>query len=249
MPEIMVFPGPEQLIRAAVEEFVRLAGESIAGQGRFSVALSGGSTPRPLYALLGEKTCSDRIDWSRVHLFWGDERCVPPEDPRSNYRMVRRTLLKPVPLPPDQVHRIHGEDEPSIAASNYEREIRSFFATAEGPPRSTFDLILLGMGEDGHTASLFPGSEAIAERIRWVRAEYVKSVAMWRITLTPLVINFATSVFFLITGAAKAKPVREVVKGPFHPEKLPAQAIKPLKGRLTFFLDKEAAVDLKNPPS
>lgn len=241
MAALKVFPGREQLIQAAADKFVRVAAKAIATQGRFSVALSGGSTPRPLYALLGSEIFAGRVDWSRAHLFWGDERCVPPEDPRSNYHLVRETLLKIVPLPPEHIHRIRGEDDPLRAAAEYERELRNFFETGNGRPRTSFDLVLLGMGEDGHTASLFPGCRAVTEQTRWVNAEYVKSASMWRITQTPVVINAARNVLFLVCGAGKAKAVRDVLQGPFQPEKLPAQAIKPLKGRLTWLLDKAAA--------
>lgn len=248
MAALKVFPDSEHLIQAAAETFVRVAAKAIAAQGRFSVALSGGSTPRPLYALLGSEIFAGRIDWSRAHLFWGDERCVPPEDPRGNYHMVREILLKDIPLPPEHIHRIRGEDDPRSAAADYEREIRSFFDTPDGKPRTAFDLVLLGMGEDGHTASLFPGSPAIVEQTRWVSAEYAESVSMWRITLTPMLINSARNVLFLVSGAGKAKAVRDVLQGPFQPEKLPAQAIKPLKGRLTWLLDKAAAGGGEIPP-
>jgi 6-phosphogluconolactonase len=241
MVEIEVFPGKEQLIQAAAEEFVRVAETAVGKRGGFSVALSGGSTPRPLYAMLGGNAFASRVDWAHVHLFWGDERCVPPEDTRSNYRMVRETLLQSVPLPPDQVHRIRGEDDPSSAASEYEHELRTFFGIRDGGVRISFDLVLLGIGEDGHTASLFPGSSVITEPTRWVCAEHASGAAMWRITQTPIVINAAKNVIFLVSGPEKAGAVRDVLQGPFQPERLPAQAIKPLKGRLTWLLDKPAA--------
>ena len=244
---VKVFPGSGELIRAAAEQFVRLARRAISMRGTFSVALSGGSTPRPLYALLGTEPFSRRIDWPRIHVFWGDERCVPPEDPRSNYLLACETLLERVPIPPDHVHRIHGEADPGVAAADYERVLRSFFSTEVGRPRASFDLVLLGMGPDGHTASLFPGSPAVAERGRWVAAEYVESVSMWRITLTPVVVNTARNIVFLVSGPGKAAALQEVMHGPYQPERLPAQAINPPEGRLTWLLDSAAAAGMNTP--
>jgi 6-phosphogluconolactonase len=246
LSRLEVFRGYEALIEAAAEKFIRVGAGAIEEKGRFAVALSGGSTPRPLYAMLAGKFAGS-IDWSCVHLFWGDERCVPPDDPRSNYRMVRESLLDGVSIPLANVHRIHGEEDPKTAAAEYEKELRSFFAgiRGDGPPRVGFDLVLLGMGDNGHTASLFPGLPAVTEKERWVMAQFVEVVSMWRITLTPVVINAAEHVFFLVSGADKAERLRDVLDGPVRPEKLPAQAIKPGRGQLLWLVDDGAAGCLK----
>jgi len=249
-PPIDVFPDREKLIQAAAEHVVRLASESITEKGRFTVALSGGSTPRPLYTLLATDRYSQRIDWQEVHVFWGDERCVPSDSSQSNYQMVRETLLDAVPIPASNVHRIHGEEDPEDAAAAYEKELRAFFGvnSTDGSPRSGFDLILLGMGDNGHTASLFPGSPAVNERQRWVIAQYVGVVSMWRITLTPVVINAAKNIIFIVSGAEKAEPLHSVLEGFFQPEVLPAQIIRPARGRLLWLVDKAAAGRLKRFP-
>lgn len=245
---IDVLPTPEALMQAAAEHFVSVAAEAINTSGRFTVALAGGSTPKSFYARLATDPYVTRVDWPRVHVFWGDERCVPPDDPTSNYRMTRVALLDHVPLPAANVHRIHGEREPVPAALAYERELRETFATPVGPPRVTpgarFDLVLLGMGDNGHTASLFPGLASVRETQRWVMAEYVAEVSMWRVTLTPVVINAAAEVVFLVSGAAKAEMLHRVLDEPHQPESLPAQAVAPRDGRLLWLVDAAAAADL-----
>ncbi len=246
-PKIEVFPDPKRLIQAAAEHVIEIISQGIIDNGRISIGLSGGSTPRPLYSLLASETYSERIDWLKVHIFWGDERCVPPKSPESNYRLARETLLDAVPVPPGNVHRIRGEEDPEKAAVEYEKEMRAFFGVDTGEPsRWGFDLILLGMGENGHTASLFPWAPALREKQRWVMAQYVEEVTMWRITLTPVVINAAKNILFIVSGADKAERVQTVLEGPFQPEVLPAQIIRPLHGRLIWLLDKAAAGKLKS---
>ena len=247
LPRLGISSDQETLIQAAAEKVARLGTEAIEENGMFTVALSGGSTPRPLYTLLATGKFARSIDWARVHLFWGDERCVPPDDPRSNYRMVRESLLDGVSIPPANVHRIHGEEDPNVAAAGYEKELRTFFGSTgvNGLPRVGFDLVLLGMGEDGHTASLFPGLPAVTEQVRWVMAQFVEAVSMWRITLTPAVINTAKHVIFLVSGAEKAHRLRDVLEGPVQPEVLPAQMIRPVHGQLLWLLDDAAAGCLK----
>ena len=247
MPAIEVFPDREKLIQAAAEQAIQLTYQGITENGRVAIALSGGSTPRPLYALLASERYSQRIDWPRVHIFWGDERCVPPDSPESNYQMARETLLDAAPIPVSNVHRIHGEEDPEKAAAAYEKELRAFFGVnaTDGSPRLGFDVILLGMGDNGHTASLFPGLPAVTEKQRWVMAQYVEVVSMWRITLTPVVINAAKNVIFIVSGAEKAKPLHSVLEGPFQPEVLPAQIIRPAAGRLLWLVDRAAAGRLK----
>jgi 6-phosphogluconolactonase len=239
----------EQLVTIAAERVVNLAAEAIAENGRFTIALSGGSTPKPVYERLATEEFAKRVDWARVQIFWGDERCVPPDDPQSNYHMTRETLLDHVPIPVLNVHRIRGEQDPREAAEAYARELQAIFgAVAEkgGPPAEGFDLILLGMGDNGHTASLFPGLAAVLEQCKWVMAQYVEVVAAWRITLTPVFINAARNVTFLVSGTGKAERLHEVIEGPYQPEVLPAQVIKPKNGRLTWLVDRPAAAQLKN---
>ncbi|MDP3857312.1 MAG: 6-phosphogluconolactonase [Stagnimonas sp.] len=237
--QIMVLHDRSALVQAAAERFVAASIEAIRARGQFHVALSGGSTPKSLYGLLATKGYAARIDWSRVHLFWGDERCVPPTDPLSNYRMARETLIDYVPLPAGNVHRIRGEDEPAAAAAAYEIELRQVLGTGAG-----FDLVLLGMGEDGHTASLFPQLTAVRERERWSMAEYVAAVSAWRITCTPVLLNASAAVLFLVSGGKKAAPLRQVLEGPYPPDALPARVVAPHDGSVCWLLDADAAADL-----
>jgi 6-phosphogluconolactonase len=230
------------LTAAAARRFTDLARRAADRQGRFSAVLCGGDTPRELYQALAEAPDHDGIDWRRMHLFWGDERCVPPDHPRSNYGMVNDILLKRVPVPARQVHRIPGEIEPRKAARIYEAGLREYFQA--GPPR--FDLVLLGMGGDGHTASLFPGSAAVeleirAAQQRWVTANYIAKAGSWRVTLTTIAINAAAQVVFLVAGRQKAATLRAVLTGPPQPWRLPAQLIRPAGGGLIWMLDTAAA--------
>ena len=236
----LVYPDADHLARAAAEHFATLAAEAIAARGQFTVALSGGSTPRAAYALLA----AEEVDWPRVHVFWGDERCVPPDHLDSNYRLAREALLDHVPLPAGNVHRIRGEINPEQAAADYERTLRSFFARRPEEPTARFDLILLGMGEDGHTASLFPGTAALHEQTRWVLAHYVDKLRAWRVTLTPVVINAAAQVTFIVAGAGKADQLRQVLAGPYQPDALPAQIVRPTDGRLLWLTDEAVVAHL-----
>ena len=245
MSEIEVHPDPASLARAAAEHLVARAAEAVAARDRFTVALSGGSTPRSTYALLASREFATRVDWPRTHVFWGDERCVPPDHPDSNYHVAREALLDHVPIPQRNVHRIRGEMEPGQAADEYERKLRGFFDVRAGELSPHFDLILLGMGGDGHTASLFPGTAAIHEEDRWVAAHYVPKLSAWRMTLTPAVINAAVHVTFLVAGASKAQRLREVLTGPFQPDILPSQVIQPTSGRLLWLVDAAAAARLQ----
>lgn len=236
---IDVLPTPEALAAAAAEVFIRTGNSAIAAAGKFNVALAGGTTPKRLYSLLGTAPFAHRIDWPRVHVFWGDERCVPPTDETSNYRMAREALLDHVPIPADNIHRIHGEVDPETAAAAYEHTLRNTLT-------ERFDLILLGLGADGHTASLFPGSSAVHEHGRWVAAEYMTAVAMWRVTLTPAVINKASQVVFLVAGADKAAMLQRVIEGARDEDVLPAQIIEPQDGELHWLVDVAAASDMVN---
>lgn len=242
MSDVVVVSSAEALALAAAERVVAAASLAIAARGRFVVALSGGSTPKALYTLLASPAFAPRIDWTRVHVFWGDERCCPPDDPSSNYRMTRDALLERVAIPTAQVHRIHGEDNPAAAAAAYERELHATFPAGA----ARFDLVLLGMGDNGHTASLFPGLSAVREGARWVVAEYVAEVSMWRVTLSPLALNAAAEILFLVAGAAKATMLSRVLEGPRVPDQLPAQAIVPVDGTITWLADVAAAAALRS---
>jgi 6-phosphogluconolactonase len=235
---IQSFPTPEALADAVASHVVSLAVDAISATGRFTLALSGGSTPRAAYTRLATDDLARQVEWSLVHVLWGDERCVPPDDPRSNYRMAKEALLDRVPIPPNQVYRIRGEDEPQEAAADYEDELRSL--------NGSLDLVLLGLGEDGHTASLFPGQPAIHEVEYWVMAVPAPTGDMWRITLTPAVLNLAGNVTFVVSGGTKAQRLAEVLEGPFNPDLLPAQAIRPRQGGLTWMVDEAAAAQLRH---
>ena len=242
MSHLTVYPDSQRFVEGAADFIVELATQAIAERGRFTIALSGGGTPRPIYARLATAGFGERLDWSRTHLFFGDERCVPPEDPRSNYRMVRETLLDQVSLPPDNIHRIQGEIDPAQAALIYEQELHRLFRTASFP---AFDLICLGMGDNGHTASLFPGTAALREQTRWVVPQYVEVMSAWRVTLTAPLINAARNLVFLVEGAGKAEMLQRVLEGPYQPDVLPAQLIQPVNGQLHWLVDGAAAAKVK----
>lgn len=243
--DIRVVTDYEELSNAAAEEFLVIANEAIQAKGIFTVALSGGSTPRRFYMLLASEPYGKKLSWSDIHLFWTDERCVPPEHPESNYRMVRETLLDRVPIPVENIHRMPTEqNDQDIAAAMYEQTLRAFFKVAPGEfPR--FDLVLLGMGDDGHIASLFPGTAALNETKRFVVANYVDKLQSHRLTLTIPVINNAAHVIFLISGELKAPALKEVIEGSCKQQVVPAQLIQPINGRLLFIIDQKASIKLK----
>lgn len=245
-PEVQVSPDPAALAREAAGRFVAAARAATEERGRFVVALSGGSTPKALLRLLAEPPYREEVDWRHVHVAWGDERCVPPDDEQSNYRMAREALLDRVPIPPEQIHRMPGEEaDRGAAADAYAATLRRLFNLGPGEwPR--FDLLHLGLGTEGHTASLFPGSPALAERERLVAAPYVEKLEAYRLTLTPPAINAAREVQFLVAGAEKAAIVREVLRGPRDPTALPARVVAPTDGRLVWLLDAAAAARLND---
>jgi 6-phosphogluconolactonase len=241
---VEVLADPAAVARQAAVWFLRLADEAVRGRGRFTVALSGGSTPRALYELLARPDAGalgPPAAWDRIHLFWGDERYVPPDHADSNYRMTREALLGRVPIPAENVHPIptHHAD-PAEAAAAYEATLRSAFGVAQGWPR--FDLVLLGLGPDAHTASLFPGTAALREVDRLVTANWVPKFKSYRITLTYPTLNNAACIQFLVSGAEKTEALRQVWHGPRDLEQFPAQGILPDNGRLVWLLDR-AAVD------
>jgi 6-phosphogluconolactonase len=241
MDKITVFPDNRSFVDGSAAFIASIAAEAIAERGRCVIALAGGSTPRPIYARLAVADHAPQIEWSGVHVFFGDERCVPPDDPQSNYRMAREALLDHVPLPQANVHRMRGEDDPALAALAYELDVQRLFRSAATP---RFDLICLGMGDNGHTASLFPGTAALREQARWVLPQYVEVMHSWRLTLTVPLINAARHVAFLVEGAAKAETLWRVLEGPYEPDVLPAQLIQPIDGQLHWVVDASAATRL-----
>lgn len=259
--EIVILPDRPALAEQAAERFVSIAHNAIAARGMFTVALSGSSTPRDLYALLATPKFSTPIQWTYTHVFFGDERAVSPEHPDSNFRMANEALISKIPIPQENVHRILAEKDPHEAACDYEKTLAEFFENPllspspvkrgrEGvgvgvrPPR--FDLTLLGLGADGHTASLFPHTSALRETARWVIAYFVDQAKKNRITLTAPVINAAENILFLVAGAEKAQTVRAVLRGDYRPDDFPAQLIQPTQGRVVWLLDREAASALSN---
>jgi len=237
-PRVQVFDDAEAVARGAAERFVELGQAAIDARGCFSVGLAGGSTPKRAYELLASEAYREQLNWSKVHIFFGDERCVPPDHSESNYRMANEALISRVSIPPPNVHRINGLGDAVANASLYEDELRTFFNPASWP---RFDLVLLGMGDDGHTASLFPGTKALVEPRAWVVANWVEKFGAFRITLTAPAINHAANIAFLVTGATKAERLLEVLRGALDPEKLPSQLIQPLDGSLFWLVDKAAA--------
>jgi 6-phosphogluconolactonase len=238
---VEVHPSAELAAEAAAGRFVAAAAHALRSRGTFIVALSGGQTPRRLYELLATPRLAARVDWSRVQVCWGDERCVPPDSAQSNYRMAREALLSRVPLPAANVHRIHGEDAPEGEARRYDELLRRLLRGAG----SRLDLVLLGLGTDGHTASLFPGATSVHDSARWVVPAFSEAHAQWRVTLTPRLINAAAEVMFLVWGADKAGTVASVLEGPRTPHDLPAQLIAPVDGETVWILDRGAAAPLR----
>lgn len=237
---IDVYPDLESLSRAAAALLVKQANLAVAARGRFSVALAGGATPRRTYELLAAPPLKDQAPWDRVHVFWGDERCVPLTDPRSNARLAKEAWLDCVPIPGHQIYPLDCANDPAAAARQYEAKLREYFAGQ--PP--ILDLVLLGLGDDGHTASLFPGAEALKESERWAAAVLPAGADLYRVTLTAPLINQAAVVAFLVAGAAKAGVLREVLHGPRDPARLPAQLIQPHHGVLLWLTDLAAAGSL-----
>lgn len=244
--EYHVFDQQDALVRAAAEHFVQGIQAAVAARGVARIAISGGNSPKPVFSLLADprESCREQIPWDRLWVFWVDERCVPPNHPDSNYGAARELLLDRVPIPPARVIRIPGELRPDQAADDYESAIRGHFRL-EGAEVPIFDVVHLGMGGDGHTASLFPHTEALNEMGRIAVANQVpQQKQSQRVTLTWPVINAARDVFFLIDGAGKADPLARVLRGPYDPETLPSQLIQPRNGRLLFLLDRAAAAQL-----
>lgn len=235
IPEIKVVRDAGAVAREAADRIVEQSGSVIALEGKFSIALSGGSTPKVLFSLLASDEYRSRIDWANVHIYFGDERCVPPASSESNYRMARETLLDHAPIPKENVHRIRGEIEPEAAAKEYGQLLEKNFGD------SGLDLTLLGMGPDGHTASLFPGTTALHEKKHRCVANWVEKFNTWRVTMTAPFLNRSRQVMILAEGASKAARLQEVLEGPRDPERLPIQLIAPERGKLTWIIDVAAA--------
>ena len=237
--EIEIYPDAAGLARAAASLFRASAGEAIAAGARFTVALSGGATPRLLFHLLGTEY-GDAVEWKGVHLFWADERAVPPDHELSNYRMAHAELIVWHAIPQENVHRIKGELPPAQAARDYEKELHAYFGKKVMP---RFDLLLLGVGEDGHTASLFPGSDALGEKNRIAVPVFSSTMPNWRISLTLPVLNNASRIVFLVSGPSKAGVIGRIL-GEGKRETYPAGLVQPVKGSVLWLLDQEAASQL-----
>jgi 6-phosphogluconolactonase len=234
---IQVYPDGESLHNGAASLFVREAAKAIQARNRFTVVLSGGHTPRHTYEVLARPPWREQVDWARVHVFWGDERCVPPDDLRNNARMAREALLDHVPIPAAQIHPIPCEPSAGEGARAYESSLRLHFSNQSPRP----DLFFLGLGEEGHTASLFPRDSALREKERWVVEVKGAGEDVSRVTWTIPWINQARRVVFLVLGRGKAAILKEVLEGPLDPERWPAQAILPVQGELRWLVDQEAA--------
>ena len=240
--KIQIFADTEAMSRSAADALAEHIWASLQTCDVYSIALSGGSTPRRLYELLADDPqLRGQLPWDRIHFFWGDERHVPPDHPESNYHMALDALLSRIPIPPDNIHRIHAENpDADKAAADYAREIRRFFKIVTGK-MPCFNCILLGMGSDGHTASLFPGSPALAEQKSLVMANWVDKFQSFRITLTVPVINSADLILLLVSGGQKADTLKAVLAGDQPPDRYPVQRIQPKQGRMLWFLDRPAA--------
>jgi 6-phosphogluconolactonase len=232
---IAIYPDLHTISQQAAAYVARIASQAIVTRGRFSIALSGGNTPAQLYGLLGSEPYKSQIDWQLVDIFWSDERCVPPDDPESNYRMAHEVLLSHISIPAVQVHRMPADQPNRDAASlAYTQEMQRVFGT-NGIP--AFDLIQLGMGPEGHTASLFPHQPSLRETERLVMPVSVPKPPPDRLTFTPPILNAARNVLFLVTGADKADALHAVIEGAYNPDEYPAQIVRPPKGEVTWMVD------------
>ncbi|MCC6615555.1 MAG: 6-phosphogluconolactonase [Anaerolineae bacterium] len=243
-PDIRIYDTLSVAVRALADQIAQVSERAIGTRGRFTIALSGGETPRLLYKLLATEEYTSRIEFTSWQAFFGDERCVPPDDAESNYHMARQSFLDLVPIPVGNIHRMHGEIEPELAAQAYDDLLRDFF-TRRGENRPRFDLVLLGMGADGHTASLFHGSPALTATDRWVMAPYVEPLGVHRLTLTASAINAAARVFFLVGGSAKSEALARAIRAPSSADDaLPVHSIHP-EGEVRWYVDQSAARSLR----
>lgn len=254
--QLNISKNPEELSWRVAEWMVGCIDETLQKQDRFTIALSGGNTPKKLNLLLASDEFKDRIDWEKCHVFWGDERYVPFSDDRNNAKMAFDTLLDHVPVPKAQIHIMRTDIDPELSAREYEKLLRNYFSEAASfelrapseltsyplplTTTTTFDLILLGLGDNAHTLSLFPGEAVIHEKNSWVKALFVKEINMERITLTAPVANYSSRIAFIVSGQDKAEAVSHVLSNDYKPDQYPAQVIKPVNGELYWFLDEAA---------
>jgi 6-phosphogluconolactonase len=253
--ELHVYKDSEELSYAAAKWISATIGATLRTKDRFTIALSGGSTPERLHRILAAAPYKEQIEWSKLHVFWGDERAVPFEDSRNNAKMAYDTLLNFVPVPASQIHVMRTDIAPEQSALEYEKILHQYFDAVPGGNVSggspsdllpnSFDLVLLGMGDDGHTLSLFPGTEVVHEEKAWATAFFLKAQDMYRITLTKTIVNRAARIAFLTTGPKKTHALKEVLQGAYNPDLYPSQEIKPLNGELHWFVDEAAAAGLK----
>jgi 6-phosphogluconolactonase len=250
--QLHVFKNGEELSSAVAKWIADRIKATLIKKDRFTIALSGGSTPQRLHKILAASPYKEQVDWSKLHIFWGDERAVPFEDSRNNAKMAYDTLLDFVPVPASQVHVMRTDITPEQSAIEYEKILHQYFGPAAGegggastgPSAESFDLVLLGMGDDGHTLSLFPGTEVVHEEKAWVTAFFLKAQDMYRITLTKSIVNQSACVAFLTTGTGKAHALKEMLKGAYNPDLYPSQEIQPTTGELHWFVDEAAAAGL-----
>ena len=243
--QLIIKKNPTELAKEAASFITRRINEVLKTQDRFTIALSGGSTPKALHELLAKPPYVEQIPWAQLHFFWGDERYVPIEDEQSNAGMAYDTLLGHVYTPEDQIHIWRTDLEPDAAAADYDRVLHTYFGEpGEALPGPTFDLVLLGMGDDGHTLSLFPGTDVVHENKAWTRAYFLTQQTMFRLTLTAPIVNRASCILFLVAGPKKAEPLKEVLEGAYNPDTYPSQQIKPERGELVWLVDEKAAEKL-----
>lgn len=235
-----IYDSKEKLSEEMTSWMCDLINSTLQDQEFFTLALSGGETPQMLYKKLASEEYKEKINWKRVHIFWGDERVIPFDDDRNNARMAFKNLINQITIPPAQVHKMRVDIEPLFAAKDYENVLQVYFGNTE----KSFDLILLGVGNDGHTLSLFPGSLVVDEKQHWVNAVYNEKQKMYRITLMPSIVNKASRIAFMVTGENKSEILYRIIEGQYEPNVLPAQLIKPENGELHWFLDKNAAKKL-----
>ncbi len=254
--QLHIYKDSQELSYAVSDWITAQIADTLKKQDRFTIALSGGSTPKVLHKILAASPYKEKIDWTKLHVFWGDERAVPFEDDRNNAKMAYETLLDKVPVPASQIHVMRTDIPPEQSAVEYGEILYRYFPllidpakhaqlSADPSPPTSFDLVLLGMGDDGHTLSLFPGTEAVHEEKAWAIAYFLKAQDMYRITLTKTIVNKSARVAFLTTGSGKAHALKEVLKGAYNPDLYPSQEIKPTNGELHWFVDEAAAAGLK----
>lgn len=238
--KLHIYKSKEEMSEALASWMCDIIEKTLKEQEYFTLVLSGGSTPQLLYKTLVTDQYKDKINWSRIHVFWGDERAVPYADERNNARMAHELLLNKVDIPANHVHIMRTDIEPNFSTDAYRKMLHDFFDNTH----TTFDLVLLGMGDDGHTLSLFPGSPIIEEHKHWVNSVYYQEQEMYRITLMPKIVNRAAKIAFMVDGDNKAKMLQQVLQGEYKPSEFPSQIIKPEKGELHWFVDEAAAQDL-----